>query len=149
MNMLTGDVNTHWVPGITLDSIERSTIMAALKFYRGNVAQTAIALGVTEKTIRNKVEKYEADEKLRADANAFQRIEQGRILDRMRGINVNEDQTRGVPPNEQKSFEANSGIQIQPLKEVPPKQSLPVPERKEVQGMLHKSASGSGHRKSR
>lgn len=48
MNMLTGDVNTHWVPGITLDSIERSTIMAALKFYRGNVAQTAIALGVTE-----------------------------------------------------------------------------------------------------
>lgn len=149
MNMLNGEINAHWVPGMTLDSIEKASIFAALKFYRGNVAQTALALGVSDKTIRNKVEKYESDEKLRADQDALYRIEQGRILDRMRGINVSPGQTTGVPPNEQKRFETSTGVHIQPSPPTPPKHEMSMPKRDEVQSVLPKHAAGGGHHKRR
>src|SRR5271170_1476702 len=75
-----------WVPGVTLESMERSVILEALKFYRGNVTQCAKALGVSDRTIYNKVAQYEQEDKIRADKAANFRSEQARILDRMRGI---------------------------------------------------------------
>jgi hypothetical protein len=47
-----------WQPGMTLAQIERMVIMKALSWFQGNKEQTARALGVSTKTIYNKVEQY-------------------------------------------------------------------------------------------
>lgn len=47
-----------WVPGYTLDKIEESAIRQALNYYRGNKTQTASALGISIRTIDNKLNRY-------------------------------------------------------------------------------------------
>lgn len=51
-------MNVTWQPGMTLADMEKMTILAALRFYRGNKTQTAEALGITSKTVYNKIEAY-------------------------------------------------------------------------------------------
>lgn len=50
-----------WQPGVTLEQIEKQVIQKALRFYQGNKEQTARALGVSTKTIFNKVQEYEGE----------------------------------------------------------------------------------------
>ena len=49
--------------GMTLARLEREAIEAAMKFYRGNKTHVALALGVSVKTIQNKVSQYEQEDK--------------------------------------------------------------------------------------
>lgn len=49
---------TGWKPGKTLDEIERSVILEALKFHQGNRTHTAKALGISIRTLRNKLSEY-------------------------------------------------------------------------------------------
>jgi hypothetical protein len=52
-------MSVEWQPGLSLAEIEKMVIQKALRFYQGNKEQTARALGVSTKTIYNKVEFYE------------------------------------------------------------------------------------------
>ena len=45
----------EWMPGQTLDDIERSVILAALQYHSGNRTHTARALGISIRTLRNKI----------------------------------------------------------------------------------------------
>lgn len=47
-----------WTQGLTLADCEKKIIIEALRFYQGNKSRTADALGVTVKTIYNKMEAY-------------------------------------------------------------------------------------------
>lgn len=47
-----------WQPGQTLDDIERSVILNALKYHQGNRTHTAKALGISIRTLRNKLADY-------------------------------------------------------------------------------------------
>jgi len=47
-----------WVPGRTLDDIERQVILQALGFHKGNRTHTAKALGISIRTLRNKLADY-------------------------------------------------------------------------------------------
>ncbi len=47
-----------WTPGRTLDDIERSVIIEALKYHQGNRTHTARALGISIRTLRNKLADY-------------------------------------------------------------------------------------------
>jgi transcriptional regulator with PAS, ATPase and Fis domain len=47
-----------WAPGQTLDDIERSVILAALKHHGGNRTHTAKALAISIRTLRNKLADY-------------------------------------------------------------------------------------------
>ena len=49
----------HWQPGVTLDEVERQVIMAALRFYYNNKSQAAASLGISVRTIQNKLQQYE------------------------------------------------------------------------------------------
>lgn len=49
----------QWQPGITLAQMEKDIIYKALKFFQGNKVQTASALGITARTLYNKLEVYE------------------------------------------------------------------------------------------
>jgi DNA-binding NtrC family response regulator len=47
-----------WAPGKTLDDIERSVIIEALTYHSGNRTHTAKALGISIRTLRNKLADY-------------------------------------------------------------------------------------------
>lgn len=47
-----------WKPGRTLDEIERNVILDALKHHEGNRTHTAKALGISIRTLRNKLAEY-------------------------------------------------------------------------------------------
>ncbi|HUP58561.1 MAG TPA: sigma-54 dependent transcriptional regulator, partial [Bdellovibrionota bacterium] len=50
-----------WEPGRTLDDIEKSVILEALKYHQGNRTHTARALGISIRTLRNKLADYRRD----------------------------------------------------------------------------------------
>ncbi len=45
----------NWVPGTTLDNIEKTVILEALQYHQGNRTHTARALGISIRTLRNKL----------------------------------------------------------------------------------------------
>ena len=47
-----------WAPGRTLDDIERNVILEALNYHQGNRTHTAKALGISIRTLRNKLADY-------------------------------------------------------------------------------------------
>lgn len=47
-----------WQPGMTLEQLERETIIAALRFYQGSRVRTARALGMGQRTLTNKINLY-------------------------------------------------------------------------------------------
>jgi two-component system response regulator FlrC len=47
-----------WMPGRTLNDIERNVILDALKYHQGNRTHTAKALGISIRTLRNKLAEY-------------------------------------------------------------------------------------------
>jgi transcriptional regulator with PAS, ATPase and Fis domain len=47
-----------WIPGRTLDDIERRVILEALSYHQGNRTHTARALGISIRTLRNKLADY-------------------------------------------------------------------------------------------
>lgn len=48
----------NWIPGKTLDDIERNVILEALDYHKGNRTHTARALGISIRTLRNKLADY-------------------------------------------------------------------------------------------
>jgi two-component system response regulator FlrC len=51
-------VERSWAPGRTLDDIERNVIIEALKYHSGNRTHTAKSLGISIRTLRNKLADY-------------------------------------------------------------------------------------------
>ena len=54
----TGSSETSWKPGRTLDEIERNVILEALKHFDSNRTHTAKALGISIRTLRNKLAEF-------------------------------------------------------------------------------------------
>ncbi|MEK6706235.1 MAG: sigma-54 dependent transcriptional regulator [Bdellovibrionota bacterium] len=52
------DADANWLPGQTLNDIERRVILVALKYHHGNRTHTARALGISIRTLRNKLADY-------------------------------------------------------------------------------------------
>ena len=51
-------VEKPWVPGRTLDDIEKRVILEALSYHNGNRTHTARSLGISIRTLRNKLADY-------------------------------------------------------------------------------------------
>jgi two-component system response regulator FlrC len=52
------ELEKSWIPGKTLDDIERTVIIEALQYHQGNRTHTAKALGISIRTLRNKISDY-------------------------------------------------------------------------------------------
>jgi two-component system response regulator FlrC len=48
----------QWAPGRTLEQIERAVILKSLAFHSGNRTHTARELGISIRTLRNKLNEY-------------------------------------------------------------------------------------------
>jgi ribonucleotide reductase alpha subunit len=51
-----------WSPGVTLEQMEKEVIVKAYRFFRNNKTATASSLGISVKTLDNKLERYEMEE---------------------------------------------------------------------------------------
>ena len=49
---------TSSLAGMTLDEIERQTIMQAVEHYKGNLSQVAMALGISRAALYRRLEKF-------------------------------------------------------------------------------------------
>jgi hypothetical protein len=103
-----------WTPGLTLEKVEKLVITKALEFYRGNKKQTAESLGISIRTIDNKMEQYAGE------AEELQRREQ-----------ANEEAAKA------RALSAR-GIFAQPVTKTQSEHDVPVRESEEVQKVLPK-----------
>ena len=55
---LSAKADKNWAPGKTLDDIEKEVILDALQYHHGNRTHTANALGISIRTLRNKIADY-------------------------------------------------------------------------------------------
>jgi len=51
----------YWQPGISLDDVEKQVIEKCLGYFQGNKTATAKSLGVSIRTIDNKLIKYQKE----------------------------------------------------------------------------------------
>jgi DNA-binding NtrC family response regulator len=61
--------------GVSMDHVEKEYILASLQKNGGNKARTAEVLGISEKTLYNKLNRYAAEARSRAEAEAISRGE--------------------------------------------------------------------------
>ena len=54
--------NISWQPGVTLEQMEEAIIKKALRFYNQNQIATAQSLGISAKTLYNKLKSYKEKE---------------------------------------------------------------------------------------
>lgn len=60
-------------PGDTLEFVEKRVILKALAFYGWNITHTASSLGVSSKTIENKIKNYDMQDDVRRYRKELQR----------------------------------------------------------------------------
>ena len=53
-----GDNNLDSFIGLPLSDIERNTIKSTLSYFEGNVQKASHVLGITDRTLRNKLKQY-------------------------------------------------------------------------------------------
>lgn len=122
----------NWTPGLTIDRAEQIIIEQAFRWYKNNKTQTSAALGISVRTLDNKLERYEQDEReqqrIRAEDERQRKIQ----FDRQRAHSA--IQSSSVPS-------PGPGMRLEPATEIRSEPSLPVSERTEVQEVLPKSTS--------
>jgi len=134
----------QWSPGMTLDFIEKQTILAAFRHFRGNKTATATSLGIAIRTLDNKLEKYQQDDKEakeKQDDRARQREEFSKAQ-------------RGLPsewraPSQSNGAQAARGLRVEPASEAPEKPSVSVPVGVKVQEVSPKHVANGRSRKGR
>ena len=54
----SGSFSVEYMPGVSLSELEKQYIIQALTYFKGNKTQVANALGITIKTLYNKLHEY-------------------------------------------------------------------------------------------
>jgi hypothetical protein len=74
-----------WSPGVTLAAIEKDVILKAFRHHRGNKTQTSISLGISIRTLDNKLELYAREGKENEIRLEQQRARDDEFIRRSRG----------------------------------------------------------------
>ena len=78
----------NWSPGVKLEAVEKQVILKTLQFYKNNKTSAANALGISIRTIDNKLEKYSRQDKANQKAAESRQRERELFLARSRGQHV-------------------------------------------------------------
>jgi hypothetical protein len=145
-------ININWQPGMTLEVIEKHAILQAYRFYRSNKTTTASALGISIRTLDNKLAQYEKEGKDQERANDAIRKQREDFQRRERGLPIESDAkletgTGGQAQPGPILSEAETGVRVQPFVDTSQKHAMPVLEREEVQVMSFKHANGGNPKK--
>ncbi len=82
----------NWMPGMTLEGVEKHIILQAIAFYHGNKTTTAKALGCSTRTLYDKLEKYEVDKKVQDERDERAKQDRYDFDRRQRGLPVDTSQ---------------------------------------------------------
>lgn len=118
--------SVHWSPGMKLDDLEKRAILSAYSYYRENKTATANSLGISIRTLDNKLEKFEMDLIEEEAADAARKRANTEFLARARG------QGPGQTPQVQQTFQTNAGVREQPIANTTPQPKVPVQKRQKV-----------------
>jgi hypothetical protein len=75
----------RWIPGTTIADLEKMAITDAMKFYQGRKNDAAEALGISTRTLYNKLEEYAKEDELKAEAEARDKLRRDNWLREQRG----------------------------------------------------------------
>lgn len=122
----------QWRPGITIYLAEKEVILQAFKFYQSNKTATAHALGISTRTLDNKLERYESDRQYEQQRAEHLAHYERSLLDEQRG-----KVPAGTAAQIAKTFQhAASRFHMESAEEIGSESDLSLPEREEVQEML-------------
>lgn len=150
---MNGTIN--FSPGVSLDAVEKQAILLSYGHFRQNKTATANALGISIRTLDNKLERYEAEEKEAKDNAEQERTRGAEQLARFRGQQpatyipsgaANEGTESAGPGHVPHGAEGDGSQSTIDAATQPP---LPMPERRQIQEMLPRQATGTGHGKRR
>jgi len=153
--MQGNNINVNWVPGITLEEMEKQCILSAFKFYRENKTQTAGALGIAIRTLDSKLEKYQEDFNAEERRAAQEADERQRTLDRLRGVEFTTNNSVGhiYQPTRQNAeageagIPAAAGVHAQPAAKIAAQHEMSMSQRQEVQSVLQGQAAPVGNKR--
>lgn len=77
---------TNWSPGYTIDQMEKEMILKALPFYNGDKNVTSQSLGITRRTLDNKLERYAVEEKYQSEVDSRRKAQNEEFQTRSRGL---------------------------------------------------------------
>jgi hypothetical protein len=137
--------NLNWQPGMTFAQVEKSVLLQAFRFHRGNKSAAASALGIPEAQLSEKLNGYLNEEKEQERVTNEQRQQREEFIRRSRGIHP----ATPTAPGGSSIFSADAGVSVESTSESSEKSSVPMPERKEVQSVLPSSHSQGRHRRHR
>ncbi len=135
----------NWSPGVTLEAVEKQVILVAFRFYRGNKTVTSQSLGISIRTLDNKLERYEEDGKQERERYELAKARDAATLDRMRGIAP----TEVLEAHRTSLYRADTGVHLESITNAATEPAVSMPERQEVQKVLPRQAPQSGARRSR
>ena len=75
-----------FTPGMTIEAVERQMIVKTFTFFKSNKTKTAEVLGISIRTLDNKLEKYLKEKQKEEEVLADERNERQRQLERARGV---------------------------------------------------------------
>jgi radical SAM superfamily enzyme len=105
-----------WAPGVTLDEIEEEVIKRAFRHFQKNKTATAEALGISIRTLDNKLLKYDEDQKKRDQFSEHDEEKRRAELARCRGVLPTVPAETKAEIKETVGFENDPEIQTMKLK---------------------------------
>ncbi len=75
----------RWIPGTTIADLEKMAILDAMKFYEGRRNDAAEALGISVRTLYNKLEEYAKEDELKAERENQETLRRENWLREQRG----------------------------------------------------------------
>jgi hypothetical protein len=135
----------NWQPGMSLAQVEKTAILQAFRFYRGNKASVASALGVSIETLTLKLDSYQKEEKEQERITHEHRKQREEFQQRSRGTHP----ATPAPAGGTSFSSTDAGVSVEPAAHPAQEQAVPVPERKEVQSVLSYPATKGRPRKAR
>lgn len=138
-----------WSPGVTLDTLEKQAILKAFEFYKKNKIATCNSLGIALRTLDNKLDRYEHEEKIEQERKANEAARNAEFLVRQRGNPPRNDGLPYTPYSPDRQHDTFPGIRMESVANSSQKPAMSMPERKEVQTVLPKNPSQSGRNKAR
>lgn len=134
-----------WSVGMTLDALEKQVIQKAYRFFRGNKTMTSNSLGISVRTLDNKLERYEAEELVEQERKLREEERRNFLLAKARG---------NLPDNVyghawQNGSTPHPGTRVESITNTASQSTVSMPERKEVQAVLPEQTSKSSQKRGR
>ncbi len=127
-----------YTPGMTLETLEQQAILAAYSFFKGVKTTTAQSLGISVRSLSDKLERYGQMENERKVRHAEKAEHRDRELYAARFGRPAVQETGSEHDEKTNGNEAYAGVRAQSAAKPAEERAVPVSEREKIQSVLPK-----------